>query len=229
MVSPEELQDLLEDYHATRLRVVRGFDAATETLKDYSALTLGQVVRPVADVTDPIALAQADSIANGAGAYGLVHTSGLKFCTLCVDGFLQVPDHGLTPGAPFYLSQVTAGELTSTKPASGLVVELGVALDEETLIVRIGGGGGVAGGGGGTGDMEKSVYDSNDDGVVDAADTAAALSGGSAGQYYDGADGWKALPASGGGGLPSGGSGGVYVDGSVTDGNEVYIDGSVAA
>lgn len=49
-----------------------------------------------------------------------------------LDGFT-----GLTPGASYYLSQTSAGEITSTKPTTGIIVRLGVAISATELDIHI--------------------------------------------------------------------------------------------
>jgi hypothetical protein len=44
---------------------------------------------------------------------------------------------GLTSGATYYVSQDTAGEITSTKPSSGIIISVGVAKTSEELDIHI--------------------------------------------------------------------------------------------
>ena len=45
---------------------------------------------------------------------------------------------GLTFGATYYLSNATAGKLTSTKPTSGFVVKVGVGMSTTKMAINIG-------------------------------------------------------------------------------------------
>lgn len=44
---------------------------------------------------------------------------------------------GLTPGSIYYLSQSTAGAITATKPSSGIVVQIGIALSSTQLLAFV--------------------------------------------------------------------------------------------
>ena len=58
--------------------------------------------------------------------------------TLTVAEWTAVLNTGteLTPGAPYYVSQATAGKLTKTIPGSGLAVTLGIATSPLCLLVN---------------------------------------------------------------------------------------------
>ena len=52
--------------------------------------------------------------------------------------FITGGSGGLTPHAKYFLSQTTAGKLTSVAPVSGISTYVGFALDERTMMVSIG-------------------------------------------------------------------------------------------
>lgn len=44
----------------------------------------------------------------------------------------------LTPGAPYYVSQASAGKITKTAPGSGLLARIGVATSPSCMLVSLG-------------------------------------------------------------------------------------------
>ena len=108
----------------------------------------GQVIR----AEDPKALlAQANTLAN-AGAIGFLGAGGMVLASEAVEwvsiGILilgtilwdaQTGDSGgLSPGMTYYLSQTAAGHITKTRPVSGLVIPVGVALTSTAMQAQIG-------------------------------------------------------------------------------------------
>lgn len=63
-----------------------------------------------------------------------ITTSGIVtiYTNDTLDGFV-----GLTPGTDYYLSQTVAGDITSTKPESGRIIRLGIALNSTELDIHI--------------------------------------------------------------------------------------------
>lgn len=55
---------------------------------------------------------------------------------LATSGQLASGFTGLTKGATYYLSQSTPGEITATKPTSGIVKPVGVAINSTTILVQ---------------------------------------------------------------------------------------------
>lgn len=116
---------------------VRGDDPRINTtyLLDVpiSGVTDGQVVAYNGTAYVP---AIANNFTN-AQALGLIVNSGASTGDLVVANGLVTGFSGLTPGAFYYLSQSSAGAITSTRPEHGLVVTVGEAISATTLLVTI--------------------------------------------------------------------------------------------
>lgn len=54
-----------------------------------------------------------------------------------ISGVVQNVFTGLTPNAVYYLSQSSAGEITTTPPSSGLVVKVGRAISATQLLIEV--------------------------------------------------------------------------------------------
>lgn len=141
-------------------------------LGDYSALTRGQIVR--LDENGVLQLAKADSDINAA-VYGAIYVADANEALLLFSGKLRLAGHGVTRGRFAYLSQTVAGAVTSVKPSSGIVCRIGISMDGDYIFFKPAGA--APEGGSSLGDMTKSVYDADDDGVVEEADVAGGLTG----------------------------------------------------
>lgn len=99
--------------------------AATVGLANANASTTSGVVGLVSDVSI------------GASAAGNVAISGVVTATTTQWDSVTGQTGGLTSGAYYFLSNVTAGYLTTTAPTSGLVCMVGVALSTTQLKLQI--------------------------------------------------------------------------------------------
>lgn len=85
--------------------------------------------------TKAIGLVLPTTIANAAA--GTIRTSG-KFTATTAQWDAQTGQTGgLTVGSDYFLSDVTAGKLTTTAPSSGFVVLVGVGLSATELLLEI--------------------------------------------------------------------------------------------
>lgn len=109
-----------------------------------SALSAGQIVYASGDNTCDLAKADAIGTARPIGfvkdnsiptsATGAIQTDGVLSLT---DWTAATGSTTLTPGSVYYLSNSTAGKITSTPPTSGYVVEVGIALSSTELDIDI--------------------------------------------------------------------------------------------
>jgi hypothetical protein len=106
----------------------------------------GTPVYPLADGTIGPARANSATTAYAAGISLIPATTDERGqyrysgpVTLPAAEWAAVLDTGseLTPGAPYYVSQATAGKITLTLPGSGIVVQVGVAVSETCLLVDV--------------------------------------------------------------------------------------------
>jgi len=86
----------------------------------------------------PVGLVKDTTIA--AGAAGAVTTNGIVTATTAQWDAVTGGSGGLTPGAVYYLSSATAGNITSTPPSAddSFVCQLGVALSATKLSMQVG-------------------------------------------------------------------------------------------
>jgi len=116
---------------------VRGDDERVNTayLLDVpiSGVTSGQVVRFNGSAYVP---AQANNFTNAQAAGVVVNVNGGTGDLIVQDGRITGYS-GLVAGTIYYLSQSSAGSITSTRPEHGLVITVGVALNETTLLVNL--------------------------------------------------------------------------------------------
>jgi hypothetical protein len=110
---------------------------------------VGSPLTLVPSVANRVTRARANTVADS-GVLGLalyagvedaivrVRQLGVLTLTLAQWAVIVATDSGvLVPGAAYYLSQATAGLLTRTQPASGIVVKLGLALSTRALSIQI--------------------------------------------------------------------------------------------
>jgi hypothetical protein len=109
-----------------RAEIVRNTTGAISALKAvrYSA-TAGQIELAIADGTRKLCAGFTTYATTGAEEVRVQDSDILG-------GFAE-----LTPGAAYYLSQVTAGEITPTRPTSGEVQIIGVAISGTELDVDV--------------------------------------------------------------------------------------------
>jgi len=110
-------------------------DAVNLTNDNAGAITIGQPV--YSSSAGGCDLAKADA-ASTKKVIGLVEAASIASSasgSIITDGILSsanwtsvIGAATLTSGAVYYLSEATAGEMTATAPATGFVVEIGVAL-----------------------------------------------------------------------------------------------------
>lgn len=124
------------------------YTAASLTNGEASAIAIGRAVYPsasgavklatanAAGTKDVIGLVMATSIASSVA--GPVATSGTVTATTTQWDAVTGQTGGLTFGARYYLSNTTAGALTTTPPTSGYVIQVGVALSTTKLALNIG-------------------------------------------------------------------------------------------
>jgi hypothetical protein len=74
------------------------------------------------------------AVANGTAAQQVIGVADVTNLRVCSFGSLTLFS-GLTPGATYYLSTTTPGDITATQP-SGFTMELGVALTATTLFLK---------------------------------------------------------------------------------------------
>lgn len=135
-------------------RVTAGSNTAIEytavslTNGEASAIAIGRVVYApaagsvklatanAAGTKDAIGLVAATSIASAVA--GPVATSGVVTATATQWDAVTGQTGGLTFGARYYLSNTTAGALTTSPPTSGYVVQVGIALSTTKLSLNIG-------------------------------------------------------------------------------------------
>lgn len=117
---------------------VRGDDERINTtyLLDVpiSGVTNGQVVAFNGTAYVP---ALANNFTNAQALGLIVNVSGGGTGDLIVANGLVTGFSGLTPGALYYLSQSSAGSITSTRPEHGMIVTVGEAISATTLLVSI--------------------------------------------------------------------------------------------
>lgn len=113
-----------------------------------SAIAIGRAVYPSASGSVKLANANAAGTVNVCGlvqatsinsaAAGSIATAGVVEATTGQWDAVTGQSGGLTFNARYYLSNTTAGALTTTAPASGFVVLVGVALSATKLALQIG-------------------------------------------------------------------------------------------
>lgn len=135
-------------------RVTAGTTASTEyvsaslTNGEASAIAIGRAVYPSASGSVKLAVANASgtkdivglvaSTSVASGVAGTIAVSGVVTATTTQWDAVTGQTGGLTFGARYYLSNTTAGALTTTPPASGYVIQVGVALSTTKLSLNIG-------------------------------------------------------------------------------------------
>ena len=112
-----------------------------------SSIAIGRAVYVSGDETVSLAVANSGTTKNvvgmvfdgsiNAAASGLIATSGAVTATTAQWDAVTGQSGGLTPGAKYYLSNVTAGAITTTAPATGYVCPLGIATSDTTFILNI--------------------------------------------------------------------------------------------
>lgn len=113
-----------------------------------SAFVVGCPVAPSLTLPGEVVPGKADSanttylsgIAAGSGVLNssvLVRFAGPLTLTTAQWDAITGQTGGLTFGVPYFLSQATAGRLTSTDPVTGFRAPVGVALSHTTLMVQI--------------------------------------------------------------------------------------------
>ncbi|NUS39400.1 MAG: hypothetical protein HOQ02_10310 [Lysobacter sp.] len=134
-------------------RVTSGTTSAVSYLTDNftngeaAAIAIGRAVYSSAG--DQVKLATANSSATttvvglvsatsiNAAASGAVAVEGVLSATTTQWDAVTGQTGGLTPGATYYLSNTTAGAITSTPPTSGFIVPIGVAMSTTRLRLNI--------------------------------------------------------------------------------------------
>lgn len=102
-----------------------------------SAANTFQLARANASgTTRPIGLVKSTSIA--ASASGSIQTDGVFVATTTQWDAVTGGSGGLTAGSIYWLSEATAGRLTTTAPSSGYVVKVGQALSTTDMEISIG-------------------------------------------------------------------------------------------
>jgi hypothetical protein len=85
---------------------------------------------------DVIGLVQATSIASSAS--GSIAVDGIMVATTVQWDVVTGQSGGLTPGARYFLSNSTAGALTTTAPSTGYLCDVGVAMSTTKMKLRFG-------------------------------------------------------------------------------------------
>ena len=119
-------------------------DLVTMTNGEASAISNGEAV--YTDAADDVKLALADA-AGTARVLGLVKTDSIAASasgSIQIDGIISIADWTaatgsatLTSGSVYYLDNSTAGNLTSTAPTTGYVVEVGQAISTTEMAITI--------------------------------------------------------------------------------------------
>lgn len=126
---------------------IEGSAVVTMTNGMGSSIAIGRAVYVSGDETVSLAVANSGTTKNvvgmvfdgsiNAAASGLIATSGAVTATTAQWDAVTGQSGGLTPGAKYYLSNVTAGAITTTAPATGYVCPLGIATSDTTFILNI--------------------------------------------------------------------------------------------
>lgn len=113
-----------------------------------SAIAIGHAVYSSAADSVKLANANASSTTVVVGLVAAVSINSAAAGAIANSGFLAATTGqwdavtgqtgGLTFGATYYLSNATAGKLTSTKPTSGFVVKVGVGMSTTKMAINIG-------------------------------------------------------------------------------------------
>lgn len=151
IVTPGTYQSLTVDTYG---RVTAGTTSSSTSTTDNftngeaSAIAIGRAVYVSAADTVRLAMANAvgTTVAVGivsatsisAAASGAIAFSGVVSATTGQWDAVTGQTGGLTFGATYYLDNATAGKITSTAPASGFVVKMGVAMGTTKLALNIG-------------------------------------------------------------------------------------------
>lgn len=127
---------------------VEGATVINATNGEGSSIAVGRAVYVSASGTVKLANANSGSTKNVIGlvydatinsaASGAVSTSGSVTATTTRWDTVTGQSGGLTAGSKYYLSNSTAGSLTTTAPTSGYVCPIGIALSTTVMIVNIG-------------------------------------------------------------------------------------------
>lgn len=120
----------------------------TATNGEASAISIGRAVYVSAGDTVKLAIANAPTTKNtvglvfdssiNSGASGNVALAGTLTATTTQWDAVTGQTGGLTVGAKYYLSNTTAGALTTTAPTTGYVAPIGVALSTTKMVLNIG-------------------------------------------------------------------------------------------
>lgn len=111
-----------------------------------STTTIGQAVYASGANTLDLARANAQSTVRvaglaaetvGTGNTGNVLADGVLTLTTTQWDAIAGTTGGLTPGANYFLSEATAGNLTETAPATGFVVQVGHALSDTEFEIEV--------------------------------------------------------------------------------------------
>jgi len=97
-----------------------------------SAVDLAQ-----ADAQPTVRVAGLAAEAVGSGNTGNMLTDGILTLTTTQWDAVAGTTGGLTPGANYFLSEATAGNLTETAPTTGFVVRVGHALSDTELEIEV--------------------------------------------------------------------------------------------
>lgn len=120
----------------------------TATNGEASAIAVGKAVYISSGDTVKLANANAAATKNVVGlvfdtsinsaASGSVAVAGSVVATTTQWDAVTGQSGGLTPGAKYYLSNATAGNLTTTAPTTGFVAPIGLALSTTKMVMNIG-------------------------------------------------------------------------------------------
>lgn len=141
-VTLRSLRGVVVEFSSLRIRretVCRRCDARlVHVLREQTghAIPRGKVV--YLDGSGDVALAKADAVGTLAvGIVSLVPDANHLF--VATSGIMRWPSHGLTLGTRYYLSPVTAGALTSTRPSGGEFIQsIVVPITSDELFIQIG-------------------------------------------------------------------------------------------
>lgn len=152
VVAPGTYQSVTVDTHG---RVVAGTTSIANGLYNGSLLTNNELATVVAGmpvytdgdgtfkkaVANSAITAEVTGIAFAdinAAASGIVNTSGEMTLTTAQWDAVTGQTGGLTPGAKYFLDNVTSGRITSSAPATGYLASVGKAISATKMLVRIG-------------------------------------------------------------------------------------------
>jgi len=115
----------------------RTFDSATAIGQVVYTSSANNVDLAQADAQPTVRVAGLAAEAVGSGNTGNMLADGVLTLTTIQWDAVTGQTGGLTPGANYFLSEATAGQLTATAPTTGFVVRVGHALSDTEFEIEV--------------------------------------------------------------------------------------------